>query len=155
MITLIVAVSENHGIGNDGKIPWNIPEDMKYFRKKTTGKSIIMGRNTFESIGHPLPKRQNIIITSRSGIPGCFCVTSLHKAIEIASKEIMIIGGQQIYDAAMYARVVDRVLLTRVKGYFEADKRFVHNALYNEDTWEKIWEEPHDAFTFIEYRKVN
>lgn len=153
MITLIVAVSENHGIGIDGKLPWDIPEDMKRFRKHTLNKSVIMGRNTYESIGRPLPKRENIVVTSGSGIPGCLCVTSLPKAIEIASKEIMIIGGERVYRSAMRNNLVDRVLLTKVHSYYKVDTRFLFLPSQWGHCWEQTWEESHDGFTFLEYQK--
>ena len=99
-ISLIAAASENNVIGNHGTIPWNIPEDMRHFRETTTGKPVIMGRKTYESIGHPLPKRPNIVITRQKDFiaEGCEVVGSLDEALERAGRagkaeEVFVIGG--------------------------------------------------------------
>src|SRR3989344_2426813 len=107
-ISLIAAASENNVIGDHGKIPWDIPEDMKHFRTLTTGKPVIMGRKTYESIGHPLPKRPNIVVTRQKDFvaAGCEMVSSLDEAIERAggrgqTEELFVIGGGEIYREAL------------------------------------------------------
>jgi dihydrofolate reductase len=114
MINLIVATSKNGTIGKNNKIPWDIPDDLRYFKKKTLGSSIIMGRKTFESIGKPLPKRENIVITSNENYrkKGVIVVNSLEKAIKKANhlNEIFIIGGQKVYEEALNLKVVEKYI---------------------------------------------
>lgn len=128
-IIIIVAFSKNGRIiGNHGKIPWNLPEDLRRFKELTTGNAIIMGRKTFESIGRVLPERMNIVVTKNKD----FCVDRIHvadspeNAIEIAKNagytKIFICGGQQIYQQMMdYA---DYIYATEVCGEFEGDAYF-------------------------------
>lgn len=111
MIGIIAAVSSNGVIGVDGKLPFNYPEDMKHFRNTTSGSTIIMGRKTFESIGKPLPKRKNIILSkSNFKIDGADVVNDFKEAIDLASKDInpiWLIGGSHIYEAGMdYAETI-------------------------------------------------
>ncbi|MFM9863073.1 MAG: dihydrofolate reductase [Micropepsaceae bacterium] len=129
VIALIVAVAENGVIGRDGKLPWRIPEDMKWFKARTAGRPMIMGRKTWESFPkRPLPGRTNIVIT-RDGLyaaEGAVVVTSLKAALDVAyseqPEEIMVIGGAEIYRAALpFAR---RIYLTSVHGDIAGDTRF-------------------------------
>ena len=104
---LIVAMARNRVIGRNNKLPWYLPGDLRYFKQATMGKPIIMGRKTWDSIGKPLPGRQNIIITRNKTlkVEGCFVVHSLSEAIELARSEgdscPMIIGGSLIYAEAL------------------------------------------------------
>lgn len=128
-IIIIVAFSKNGRIiGNNGRIPWTLPEDLRHFKELTTGNAIIMGRKTFESIGRVLPERMNIVVTRNKD----FCVEDAYiaknpeKAIEIAKnagyKKICICGGQQIYQQMMdYA---DYIYATEVCGEYEGDAFF-------------------------------
>jgi dihydrofolate reductase len=110
-ISIIAAVAKNGVIGNEGDIPWSLPSDFAYFKKTTIGKPIIMGRKTFISIGRPLPKRVNIIVSAKKDYQpdGVIVINSLEAAIEMAKNiaqadkqnEIMIIGGASIYEQAM------------------------------------------------------
>jgi len=101
IISLIAAMDKNKVIGNKGKLPWNLPADMRYFRDKTKGKPVIMGRKTHESIGRPLPDRTNIIVTRDRNYKakGCVVVHSADEALKAAGniEEVMVIGGSQIY----------------------------------------------------------
>lgn len=129
VIALIVAVAENGVIGRDGKLPWRIPEDMKWFRERTAGRPLIMGRKTWESFPkRPLPGRTNIVITRDASYKaeGAVVVTSLPAALDVAygeaPKEIMVIGGAEIYRAALpHTR---RIYLTSVHGEIEGDTLF-------------------------------
>ena len=120
----IAAMSENRVIGNNNKLPWHIPEDFEWVKLCTRGKAIAMGRKTFESMGKPLPHRENIVISrSVSEIPGCTVLPSLD-ALEAhdTDKEIWIFGGAEIY-----AQALDRVgelYLTVVKGTYAGDAFF-------------------------------
>jgi dihydrofolate reductase len=128
IISIIVAVAENRAIGLKNKLLWDIPEDMKHFREITKGHPVIMGQKTFESIGKPLPKRVNIIMTQDQGFKadGCVVVYSIDQAIEEAKKqdqeEIFFIGGGMVYKQAI--PLANRLYLTVVKGDFEADTYF-------------------------------
>ena len=126
MISLIVAVASNGVIGRDGALPWRLSADLKRFKALTMGKPIVMGRLTYESIGKPLPGRQNIVITRRVDYvaDGCDVVSSPEAAIELVgdAEEIMIIGGGEIYRA--FLPLADRIHLTRVEADTEGDAYF-------------------------------
>lgn len=129
IVTFVVAIAENGVIGRDGKLPWRIPEDMKWFRARTEGRPLIMGRKTWESLPkRPLPGRTNIVVTRDSSYKaeGAVVVTSLAAAIDVAAgeapEEIAVIGGAEIYRAAM--PFVRRIYLTSVHGEIEGDTYF-------------------------------
>ena len=139
-LSLIVAMARNRVIGRDNTLPWHLPEDLKYFKAITMGKPILMGRKTFESIGRPLPGRLNIVITRNANWhhPGVSVATSLAEALELASHdpaarevgEVMVIGGEQIYRAAI--EQADRLYVTRVDVEVAGDAFFPE---YDEDIW--------------------
>jgi dihydrofolate reductase len=116
MISLLVAVSENQVIGVNNQLPWHLPNDLKYFKKLTTGHTIIMGRKTFDSIGKPLPNRTNVVITRNKQfhVEGIICKHSITEALEDnnSADEVFIIGGDTIYKQSL--AYCDRVYLTRV-----------------------------------------
>ncbi len=126
MISLIVAASTNNVIGVQGELPWHISDDLKRFKSLTTGKPIIMGRLTFESIGRALPDRHNIIISRHANFAadGCTVVSSPGAALLAAgdAEEAMIIGGGQIYE--LFFSKADRIYLTRVDTVIEGDTFF-------------------------------
>lgn len=117
-IQMIVAAAENDAIGYGNKMPWHLPKDFQFFKEKTMGCPIIMGRKTWESIGRPLPGRRNIVITRNANFQaeGADVVPSLEAAIAYAEtlnpEKIMIIGGGQIYQQGL--KHADRIYLTRV-----------------------------------------
>lgn len=120
MKSIIVAYDQNRGIGAENDLLWqrDLPADLAHFREKTTGATVIMGRKTFQSIGRPLPNRQNIVV-SRSGMPavdGVQVVTSLQEAYAAAEHEIFVIGGGSIYAQALAD--MDRVYASEVKAVF-------------------------------------
>lgn len=127
-ISIIAAIGKNRELGKNNKLLWNIPDDLKRFRKLTTGHAIIMGRKTYESIGKPLPNRQNIIITRDKNFtaPGCTVTASLEEALNTArqneKEEIFIIGGGQIYAQAI--DLTNKLYLTYIDATFEADTYF-------------------------------
>jgi dihydrofolate reductase len=138
MITIIAAISKNNALGKDNDLIWHLPADLKRFKKTTTGHHILMGRNTFESIGKPLPNRTTIIITRNENYfqDGCVIASSLEEAIELAKKDtqIFIIGGAQVYKYAIENNIADTLDITLVHHEFEADVFFSEIDL-------KIWEE--------------
>lgn len=127
MISLMVAHDPNHVIGVDNQLPWHIPEDLAYFKKHTVGKGIVMGRNTYESIGRPLPKRRNIVISRKKDlqIEGTDVVHSLEDAIGLAKEvhdEVMVIGGEQIFRSILPQ--ADRLYITLIHKEYEGDTFF-------------------------------
>lgn len=148
MISLIVAHDNNRVIGLNNEMPWHLPGDLAYFKEKTMGKPIIMGRNTFESIGRPLPGRRNIIITRNKAYEaaGAEIVHSLEEALELTkdAEEQMVIGGEQIFKEAL--PLADRLYITKIDYSFEGDTFFPSY----EDWVEKTTAENHEAngFTF-------
>ncbi|MFI3281458.1 MAG: dihydrofolate reductase [Rikenellaceae bacterium] len=125
MISIIVAIANDRVIGNNNQLLWHITEDMRYFRSVTSGHAVVMGRKTYDSIGRPLPKRQNIVITRQDiEIEGCDVAHSLDEALSLIGpeNETFIIGGAEIY--AMTLPVADRLYITRVGGHFEGDTHF-------------------------------
>lgn len=130
-IVLVVAVADNGVIGRDGAMPWHLPADLRHFKRLTTGKPVVMGRKTFESIGKPLPGRHNIVLTRDSAwhADGVTVVPNLAEAIAAAgldprarAGEIMVVGGAQIYAQAM--PIATRIELTRIHISPEGDTRF-------------------------------
>jgi len=125
----MVAAAKNGVIGKNNALPWYLPEDLRYFKRVTMGKPIIMGRKTFDSIGRPLPGRTNIVITRNTArqIEGVKVVYSLNEALELAAsiavldgaQEAVVIGGAQIYQAAIPA--ADRLYMTEVHASVEGD----------------------------------
>lgn len=160
IVSLIVAASENNVIGRNNDLPWHLPNDMKFFREKTAGHPIIMGRKNYESIGRPLPKRTNIIVTRDSTYEanGCLIASSLEEAILFAKKdgteEIFVIGGGEIYKQAM--ELANRIYLTRVHAEVEGDVYFPE---IDPDVWEEVERTEHEAdsthkyaFTFLTFK---
>ena len=112
MIGLIVARSKNNVIGKDRKIPWKIKGEQEQFKKLTIGNTIIMGRKTYEDIGHPLPNRKNIVISRTTNYPGVVTVDSLEEAILLAEGDIFIIGGYNLFKEAI--PMVDVMYITEI-----------------------------------------
>jgi dihydrofolate reductase len=125
IVSLIAAVGKNREIGKDGKLPWRLPADLSRFRELTKGHAVIMGRKTYESIGRPLPDRENFVVTRQADYeaPGCIVVGSLAGAIKQArGDEAFVIGGAEIYREALpYAA---RMYLTEIDETFPADTYF-------------------------------
>ncbi|WP_300798264.1 dihydrofolate reductase [uncultured Alistipes sp.] len=125
MVSIIAAVAENGVIGDKNSLLWHISEDMRYFRRVTTGHPVIMGRKTYESLGRPLPKRENVVVSRQElAIPGCRVVHSLEEALALfdPAEELFVIGGAQLYAAAL--PLASRFYLTRVFHAYEGDTRF-------------------------------
>lgn len=126
LVSAIVAAAENNAIGKDNQLLWHLPNDLRFFKRTTTGHPVIMGRKTYESVGKPLPNRRNIIITRQAGyaVEGAEVVHSLTEALEGCSgeAEVFVVGGAEIYDQAL--PVIDRIYLTRVHAVLSADSFF-------------------------------
>ncbi|RIX53626.1 dihydrofolate reductase [Paenibacillus nanensis] len=124
-VTLIAAMDRNYAIGADNKLLWHLPADMAYFKAMTTGKTVLMGRKTFESLGRPLPNRRNVVLTRQQGLAfeGCEIVHDIKDALErFRDEELMVIGGAEVYTLALpYA---DKLLLTEVEAEIEGSDAF-------------------------------
>jgi len=139
IISIIVALDENRGIGLKNQIPWHLPADLARFKKLTMGHHLVVGRKTYESIGFPLPGRQMIILTRNPEFEAqdCFTVKSLDAALELAEKrgekEVFIIGGAEIYREAL--PLSDHLYLTAVHTSAEADTHF---PAIEKDRWAEV-----------------
>ena len=124
-LSLIVAITKNNVIGKDNQMPWHLPADLAWFRKNTTGKPVIMGRKTFESIGCPLPKRTNIVL-SRTPYEheGVIWKNSFESAVDFVKEfdEIMLIGGGELFK--QYLPKADKLYLTQIQADIDGDTFF-------------------------------
>ena len=124
-VSIIVAIGENHAIGKSNQLLWHMPNDLKHFKDITSGRTIIMGRKTFDSVGKPLPRRRNIVVTRQDiTIPGCEVVKSIEDGLALCKDEdeVFIGGGAEIYKLAMH--LTDRIYLTIIHKSFDADTFF-------------------------------
>ena len=161
MKAIVVAMDKNNGIGADNDLLWqrDLPADLAHFKKLTVGKTVIMGRKTFESIGRPLPDRQNIVV-SRSGptrVKGVQTAYSLETAYALAQYDAMVIGGGQIYAQAIDD--MDVLYVTEVYAEFAQATAFFPEI--DKGVWKEVSREHHEAneknkyaFDFVEYKKV-
>lgn len=149
-LSLIVAMAKNRVIGRNNALPWHLSEDLKYFRRTTTGHCIIMGRNTWESIGRPLPNRRSIVVSSNPNYAaeGAEVVTSLEAAkalaeahsVELGVEEAFVIGGARLYaDALEQAQCFH---LTRVHAEVDGDTLLPE---FNEGDWHEVERQEFDA----------
>lgn len=148
-VAMIVAMDEQGVIGRNNALPWRLPEDLRYFRRMTMGKPVVMGRKTWESIGRPLPGRRNIVVTRDENYqaPGADVVVGVEQALALATDialvdgmdEIMVIGGARLYREVL--PVANRLYLTRVHAEVEGDACLSLSL----DGWHKDSEERHGA----------
>lgn len=163
-LSFIVAVSDNNAIGINNELPWRLPEDLKFFKRTTMGKPVIMGRKTYESLGRPLPGRLNVVLSQSSqlhlphGVAQC---ESISEAIAVAEgekkDEVFIIGGGKIFEQSMH--LVDRMYITRVHTIIDGADAFF--PIIDHSHWKLVWEEKHHAddkhaydFTFQQYERI-
>jgi len=143
-VCLVVAVAENGVIGLDGRLPWHLPADLKHFRRVTMGHPILMGRKTHESIGRPLPGRDNLILSRDPAYraEGCRVVSSMDMALRATASDsaLMVVGGEALYRLAL--PLAQRIYLTRVHGVFQGTVRF---PVLQESDWNEIRRENHRA----------
>lgn len=161
-MNLIAAVDANWGIGKDGGLLVHLPGDLRYFKEKTMGKVVVMGRATLESLpgGNPLPSRTNIVLTSKTDFAkdGCIVVHDLQELAQVCreypTEDIMIIGGEQVY--MQLIRQCDRIFITKIFETFDADKHLmnVDRMKHFELVWESdVMEEKGIQYQFVEYRR--
>ncbi len=164
ILSFIVAVSENNAIGRNNSLPWNLPEDMKFFKRTTLGKPVIMGRKTFESLGKELPGRLNIVLSGKKELvvpEGVLLYDDINAAIEHLQNENFeegfIIGGGKVFETTL--ELADRMYITRVHANIpDADAFF---PAIDHSHWKLVWEENHEAnekhkyaFTFQKYERL-
>lgn len=163
---MIAALGKNRVIGADNAMPWHIPADLKFFKSRTWGKPVIMGRKTFQSIGKPLPGRPNIVVTRDDGFvaEGVTLVADVNQAlsvardmaVEIGAEEIMIAGGAEIYKQLI--ALADRLYLTEIDFAPGGDAYFPDYRAVAE--WDAVWREHHPAenhqpaFDFVIYERI-
>lgn len=144
IVSIIVAMDKNHGIGLNNRLPWHLPDDLKRFKSITLGHYLIMGRKTYKSIGQALPGRTSIVISRNPDFtaPDCEIATSLEQALALAKssgeEEAFVIGGSQIFKEAL--PLADRIYLTEVHVSLPADVYFPE---YNPDAWDEQMTEFH------------
>lgn len=157
---IVVAYDANRAIGANGDLPWgrSLPADLANFKRLTTGGSIIMGRKTFDSIGrHPLPDRENIVISSKpTGVKGVLTAVNLSSALALARYAVYVIGGGQVYGDALH--LVDTIYATEVDGTFDDADTFFPTL---GPEWREASRTHHPAddrnthpFDFVEYRRT-
>lgn len=159
MIAIIVAYTKNgRVIGNNGKIPWNIPGELDRFKFLTTGNAVIMGRKTYEEIGKPLPNRFNIIVSSTKNFSddNCITVPSIQAGINEATKrgynKIYIAGGTQIYKETI--ELADVLYITEIDKEFDGNATFpkINESLYQKETNAHF--DTEIPYTYLTYTKI-
>ncbi|MFD2574306.1 dihydrofolate reductase [Spirosoma soli] len=160
-ISLISAVAQNRVIGRNNDLPWHLPDDFAFFKRKTSHHPIIMGRKSLESLGKPLPNRTNIVITRNQDLShqGVTVVHTLDDAITAAKavnqKEIFVIGGAEIYALAL--PIATTMYLTEIHKPYDGDSYFPE---FNKEDWQEVSRQTHSAderhevaFDFVEYER--
>lgn len=160
MKAIVVAMDKNNGIGAANDLLWlrDLPADLAHFKKLTTGGSIIMGRNTFESIGRPLPERENIVVSSKpTGVKGVLTAASIESAYELARYPIFVIGGGQVF--AETINDMDVLYVTEVQAEFPQATVFFPEI--GSTIWQEVSREHHNAdeknkypFDFVKYERA-
>jgi dihydrofolate reductase len=159
-LTLIAAIARNGVIGVDNRLPWHLPADLKHFRALTMGRTVVMGRKTWESLPakfRPLPGRQNIVITRNAGYrtEGAVVATSLPAALAAAqSDEAFVIGGAELYAAAL--ALADRLQLTEIDADYVGDTHFpaIDSQEWRETARETHRDETGLGYAFVSYERT-
>lgn len=160
-LSLLVAVSLNHVIGIHNQLPWHLPADLKYFKKLTTGHTILMGRKTYDSIGKPLPNRESVVITRSQDFyaDGIIVKNSIEDAIEYCKDkdEVFVIGGEIIFNQMM--SFADTLYFTRVHTIIENGDAFFQEP--DSDEWKLVKSDFHEKddknefdYTFEVYKRI-
>jgi len=152
MVTIIAAMTPERIIGKGNDLPWHISDDIKLFKEKTTGNSVIMGRNTYESIGKPLPHRHNFVVSSTlpktSGIQICKSLEEAVKEAEWYKKEVFVIGGAKLYRQAI--PIADKMYISYIKKNYEGDIFFPE---FDKREWKIMEKVDYAEFEWISYRR--
>lgn len=164
ILSFVVAASENNVIGKQNGLPWHLPEDLKFFKKTTLGKPVVMGRKTMESLGKPLPGRTNIILSKTMDKPpaDALVMPGIPAALDYlkaqGAEEASIIGGGGVFESTL--DIVDRIYLTRVHTHIHDGDTFFPE-FRDSGAWKLTWEEPHTKderhaydFTFQQWERI-
>jgi dihydrofolate reductase len=160
-VALIAAVSSNGVIGAGNRLPWHLPEDLRHFRTLTSGHTVIMGRNTWDSIGKPLPARQNVVVSRRAGLrlDGAVVAHSLDKALSVADRPdpVFVIGGEALFRSALPLASI--LYLTEIERAFDGDVRF---PAFDRTEWRETARDIHEpaaaggfAYHFATYERAH
>ncbi|MCI0706558.1 MAG: dihydrofolate reductase [Ignavibacteriae bacterium] len=152
-LIIIAALSRNRVIGNKGKLPWHIPEDLKRFKQLTTGHTILMGRKTFESLGKPLPNRRNVVLTSRT-IPNIETYANIDQALKALQDQqtVYITGGGEIFSQMI--EKVDEMNLTIIDKEYEGDAFFPPYEHLIGKTYKLVSKVERDGYAFEDYVRI-
>ena len=160
-IIFVVAVAKNGVIGSHNTLPFYIPEDLKHFKQVTEGKTVLMGKNTFDSIMNrlkkPLPNRRNVVITRNKDYKapeGVLVYNDIDTALTELAKdtdELMVGGGSQIYSQLLEMDKVDKMIITEVAYEVDGDVMFPK---VDWSKWKKVSEDPREDFSFVEYERI-
>jgi dihydrofolate reductase len=157
-IYLVAAVAQNGVIGVDGRLPWHLPEDLKHFKQLTLGHPVIMGRRTWESLGKPLPGRENIVVSRTPGFvaPGAALASSLEGALALCAGEAVafIIGGERLFADSL--PIATGLVLTEIRRDYEGDTWFPP---FDRREWQEAQREAHTSangvrFDFVRYERA-
>lgn len=159
MFSIIVAIGNNNEIGKNNKLLWYIPEDLKKFKEITQGKTVVMGRNTFKSIGKILPNRNNIVlsknlqnINNKKNLEICDDFPKIIKKYKNSVEEVFIIGGAQIYKKALELGIVEKLYISHID--FSDDEADTYFPEIDYNLWKKVEEERYAGWKFCVYKKV-
>lgn len=159
MFSIIVAIGNNNEIGKNNKLLWHIPEDLKKFKEITQGKTVVMGRNTFKSIGKTLPNRNNIVlsknlqnINNKKNLEICDDFSKIIKKYKNSVEEVFIIGGAQIYKKALELGIVEKLYISHIDFSDNEADTYFPEIDYN--LWKKVEEEKYSGWEFCIYKKV-
>ena len=159
-ITLIAAMAQNRVIGRDGDLPWHLPADLKHFKKTTLGSPVVMGRKTWDSIGRPLPRRRNLVLSrSQPTLPdGVELYSDVDAVLAACAEEedLFVIGGAEIY--RLFFPVAHRLILTEVAEEIDGDTHFPD---FDDESWHEVERIRHEAdeknlyaYSFVTWERV-
>lgn len=160
MFSIIVAIGNNNEIGKNNKLLWHIPEDLKKFKEITYGKTVVMGRNTYESIGKPLPNRHNIVLSKdlklfsnnyNKKLEICDNFSEIVKKYENSDEEIFIIGGAQVYKKALESGIVEKLYISHIE--FSDNETDTYFPEIDCSMWKKVEENEYAGWKFCVYQK--
>ena len=161
MFSIIVAIGKNNEIGKNNKLLWHIPKDLKKFKETTLGKTVVMGKKTYESIGKPLPNRHNIVLTKNFNLFPNNCNEKLEifddfskivKKYKNSDEEVFIIGGAQVYKKALELGIIEKLYISHIDFSDNEADTFFSEIDYN--VWKKVEEEKYSGWKFCIYKKV-
>jgi dihydrofolate reductase len=152
MIAIIAAMTIDGIIGKGNQLPWNIPDELKHFKSSTQGSTVIMGKKTFESIGRPLPKRNNIVLSPPGlTIPDVTVCHSVEHALQVAESydnNIFVIGGAYTYE--QFLPLVDFLYISYIKKHYDGDVFF---PVVDFSDWQVVEKKDHAEFEFVLYKR--